>query len=245
MSETTETAIEVTTPTESVDMMDKAKSFWAKNSKIVVYGGVAVILILASYIGYEKLIKEPKELKAAETVFLAENIFDKMASTGFNKDSVNIVLNGGVLDGANITGLLKVINNYGGTKTADRATYMVGACYLQIKEYDKAIKYLNDFNGGEAMQIKSKAFLMLGHAYAEKNKVTEAMGAYKKAAEVNTKDEAITPDALMVCGAYAEYNNKNAEAIEFFKKLKENYPLYSAVSSGEVDKHLARLGEFN
>ena len=231
--------------TEQNELLDKAKGFWSSYNKIITYGGSAIIVLLLSWIGYQKLIKEPKELKAGESVFLAERLFDKMATSGFNKDSVNIVLNGGNLQGDNITGLLKIISNYDGTLTANRARYMTGACYLQIKEFDKAIKYLKDFEGKGASQVQSKAYMMLGHAYAEKNNNAEAMSYYKKAAEVNEKDESITPDALMVCGSYAEANGKNEEAIEFYKKIKDNYPNYINSSNGEVDKRLARLGEFN
>ena len=80
--------------TETNELLDKAKGFWANNNKIITYVGGGVIVLLLSWIGYQKLIKEPKELKAGETVFLAESLFDKMATSGFNKDSVNIVLNG-------------------------------------------------------------------------------------------------------------------------------------------------------
>lgn len=168
-----------------------------------------------------------------------------MSNSGFNKDSVNIVLNGGSLDGANITGLLKIISNNDGTENANRAKYMVGACYLQIKEYEKAIKFLKEFNGNGADQIQSKAYTMIGHAYAEQNKKDEAMEYYTKAATVNEKDDSFTPDALVLCGNYADAIGKTKEAIEFFKKVKENYPANAAVTSGEVDKRLARLGEFN
>lgn len=231
--------------TEQNELLDKAKGFWSNYNKIITYGGSAIIVLLLSWIGYQKLIKEPKELKAGESVFLAERLFDKMASAGFNKDSVNIVLNGGNLQGDNITGLLKIISTYDGTLTANRARYMTGACYLQIKEFDKAIKYLNDFDGNGASQVQSKAYVMLGHAHAEKNNTSEAMSYYKKAAEVNEKDESITPDALMICGSYAEANGKNEEAMEFYKKIKDKYPNYINSSNGEVDKRLARLGEFN
>ena len=85
---------------------------------------------------------------------------------------------------------------------------------------------------------------MLGHAYAEKNNTAEAMNYYKKAGEVNQKDEAITPDALMIYATYADVNGKNEEAIETYKKIKDNYPNYMGASNGEIDKRLARLGEF-
>jgi tetratricopeptide (TPR) repeat protein len=231
--------------TEQNELLDKAKGFWSNYNKIITYGGSAIIVLLLSWIGYQKLIKEPKELKAGESIFLAERLFDKMATAGFNKDSVNIVLNGGNLQGDNIIGLLKIMSSYDGTLTANRARYMTGACYLQIKEFDKAIKYLNDFDGNGASQVQSKAYVMLGHAYAEKNNTSEAMSYYKKAAEVNEKDESITPDALMICGSYAEANGKNEEAMEFYKKIKDKYPNYINSSNGEVEKRLARLGEFN
>ena len=234
----------VTTVADTTETIEKAKNIWASYSKTIIYAGSAIIILLAAWIGYDKLYKEPREMEAGETIFAAENLFGKMATAGFNKDSVNIVLNGGTIEGNNITGILKVISKYDGTLTADRAKFIAGACYLQIGEFDKAISNLTSFDGGSATQVKSKALLMLGHAYAEKNKVSEAMDAYKKAAEVNPKDESMTPDALMVCGNYAEANGKNTEAIGFFTKIKDEYPTYISVSNGELDKRLARLGSF-
>lgn len=124
---------------ETVESLDKVKGFWEKNSKMIIYIGSAIILVIAGWLGYQKLVLEPADLKANEAIFPAENLFGKMAVSGFNKDSVNLVLNGGELDGAKITGLLKVISSNGGTKAANRANYMTGACYLQIAEFDKAI----------------------------------------------------------------------------------------------------------
>ncbi len=229
---------------EEKDVIYKAKGFWNNYSKPIIYIGSAVIILIAGWYAYKNFVVLPKEKKADDLVFPAENIFDKMATSNFTKDSVNLVLNGGNVEGTNVTGLLKIISNYGGSKAANRAKYMVGASYLQIKEFDKAIKYLKDFDAGDAEQVKSKAYIMLGHAYAEKKQVGEALDYYKKASNVNEKDESVTPDALMLAASYADAMGKKADAIELFKKLKDKYPAYSSVSSGEVDKYLARLGEF-
>ncbi len=230
---------------ESSLVIEKAKNFWTKHSKKIIYIGAALIILSTGWIGYQKFIVEPNEQKANEMIFLAENIFDKMATTNFSKDSVSIALNGGTLDGANVIGLLKVINNYGSTLAANRAKYMVGASYLQLKEFDKAIKYLKDFDGNGADQVQCKAYLMLGHAYAEKNQTEDALSYYKKASSVNKKDEVVTPDALMIAASYAAKIGKTEDAIELFKNLKENYATYISVSNGDVEKQLARLGEFN
>ncbi len=230
---------------ETNEVLDQVKGFWDKYSKKITYIGAAVIIVASGWIGYEKLIKEPKELKAAESIFLAESLFDQMANSSFSKDSVNIALNGGVLDGSNVTGLLKIISNYDGTLNANRAKYMAGACYLQIGEFDKSIKYLKEFDGKGSAQIQSKAYTMLGHAYAEKKQKEEALSYYKKATEVNDNDDSFTPDALMLCGNYAESIGKNEEAISLYKKVKTNYPAFVSVTNGDVDKRLARLGEIN
>ena len=229
--------------TEKNEMLEKVQGVWSKYNKIITYVGTAVILLAGGWIGYIKMIKEPKELKAAESIFLAEDLFDKMATDGFNKDSVNIVLNGGNFNGSNVTGLLKIMNNYSGTMNANRAKYMTGACYLHIGDFDKSIRYLKEFDGNGADQVQSKAYTMLGHAYAEKKQKEEALNYYKEAAEVNEKDESFTPDALFLAGNYAEAIGKNEDATKLFKKLKEKYPTSVSVSNGEVDKHLARLGD--
>ncbi len=218
------------------------KDAWARYSKPIIYVCAAVVLVVGGWFGYQKLVKEPKEQKAAEVIFPAESLFDKMATSGFNKDSVNIVLNGGINDGMNVTGLLKVINNYGGTDAANRADYMVGAAYLQTKEFDKAIKYLKDFDANGAYQLDIKRDMMLGHAYAEQKKTDDALSYYKKAAGINDKDEAFTADALITAAAYAQTLGKKQDAIDLYQKVKDNYPNYSAVQSGDVDKYLASLG---
>jgi len=55
----------------------------------------------------------------------------------------------------------------------------------------------------------------------------------------------MTTEALYVAGRYAEAMGKTKEAIELFKKIKEEYPSSQHVSSGDVDKYLGKLGVYN
>ena len=216
--------------------------FWEQYSRPIIYVGSAIILLIAGWYAYQNFVVAPKEKEASELVFPAENLFDKMAVTGFNKDSVNLVINGGNVEGAKVTGLLKVISNYGGTPAGNRAKYMAGASYLHIKEFDKAIKYLKDFDANGASQVQSKAYLLLGHAYAEQKKTAEALDYYKKAASVNEKDEFFAADAILMAAKYADATGNSKEAVSLFQKLKEKYPTNAAVQSGEIDKYLAKHG---
>ncbi len=233
-----------TTPTtaEEHEVLTRARGFWDKYSKPIMYIGGAIILIIAGWYGYVNFIKLPNEKKADEAIYAAEAIFDKMSTAGFSKDSVNIALNGGALEGKKITGLLKVVSNYGGTKSGNRARYMVGASYLQIKEFDKAIKYLKEYEADGAEQVQSLAYKMIGDAYSEQKKTEDALNYYKKAAEVSGKDEAFTGNALAMAADYASYIGKTKDAIELYTKLRDKYPDNGSVKSGEVDKQLAKLG---
>ncbi|MEQ1552958.1 MAG: tetratricopeptide repeat protein [Ferruginibacter sp.] len=218
------------------------KDFLTTYAKPIIYAVAALVIGVGAYYGYKNLIKEPKEKEAAEAIFMAENLFGKMATTGFSKDSVNIVLNGGTLDGKGITGLLKVASNYSGTAAGNRAKYLIGAAYLQTKEFDKAISFLKDFDANGAYQTDIKKNMMLGHAFAELKKTDDALTAYKKAATVNTKDEAFTAEALLTAASYAETLGKTKDAIDLYQELKDKFATSQAVQSGDVDKYLARLG---
>lgn len=230
------------TTVDTNETVQRAKGFWDRFSKPIIYVGSAIIVLVGAWYGYKKFIVEPKEREANEQIFAAEGLFDKMSTTGFNKDSVNIVMNGGDVDGQKVTGVLKVISNFGGTKAGDRARYIAGASYLHIKEFDKAIKYLKEFDGNGATQVQSKAYIMLGHAYAEQKKTADALSAYKKAASVNDKDEFFAADALLMAAAYAGATGNNKEAISLYEQVKDKYPSNIAVQNGDVDKNLARLG---
>lgn len=174
---------------ESVEIIERAKGFWAKFSKPIIYIGSAIILVVGGWLGYKNLVKLPNEQKAADIIFPAEQLFDKMATqAGFNKDSINLVLNGG--NGIS-AGVLKVASTYGSTAAGNRAHFIAGACYLHNKDFNNAIKQLKEFSTS-ATQVQAAAYNMLGDANAELKKNDEAFDYYKKAISVNPKDDFMT-----------------------------------------------------
>jgi tetratricopeptide (TPR) repeat protein len=226
---------------DSAVIIEKAKGFWEANSKIIIIVGSLVIALLGGYLGYKYLVKIPNEKKASDLIFPAEKLFGLMASSSsYNKDTVNMVLNGD--KAAGVTGLLKIASSYGGTKSGNRAEYMIGACYLNLKQFDKAIKHLKDFDANGATQIQSKAYILLGSAYAEQKKTDDALDYYEKAGNISDLDEGMAAEALFLAGRYAEAIGKTKAATDIFQKLKDKYPASQRVSSGDVDKYLAALG---
>ena len=223
---------------ETNEILDKAIGFWAKSSKSIIYAASALLLLSGAFLSYKYLIQLPKQEKSADAIFPAEHLFDKMTQSGFDKEGINLVLNGG---NGITTGIVKIAATYSGTDAGNRANFIAGACYLHNKEFEKAVKYLSEFSTS-ATQVQTAAYSMLGDAYAELNKNDEALTQYKKAATVNKKDEFMTSEALFKAASFAEVIGKSTDAIELFKEINESFPKTARIA--EIEKHLARLGDY-
>jgi tetratricopeptide (TPR) repeat protein len=200
-----------TVDTGDQEVVDKAIGFWENNSKKIITVSVAIIVVVGGYLGYKNLIQLPKEQKANEELFAAEN--------NFRKDSFNLALNGS----GSTPGLLKVISKYSGTKAANLAHYYAGASYLQMGEYQKAVDQLSDFSANGAKQVEAKAEGLLGDAYAELKKNDDAIAHYKNAGTIFGDDQAISSEYLFRGAMLSEMTGKTDQAIELYQILKDKY----------------------
>ncbi len=230
---------ETKTTKADVDVVTRARGFWVKNSKPIIYISTLVIILAGGWLIYKYMIKLPKEEKANDAVFVVQKYFSEFSNAPSDSAKAifaNAVLNG---DGAN-SGALKFISKYDGTDAANLCHYYAGASYLFLKQFDKAIKQLKDFHTA-AHQIQSRAYGMLGDASAELKKNNDALDYYRKAADVNDKDEFTSSEFLFRAALFAETIGKKQEAIDLYKKIKKVYP--TTDKAANIDRYLARLGE--
>ena len=187
----------------------RMQGFWDKFQKPTLIGLAIIILGAGGWYGYNEYILKPKEEKAAEYLYKAQEYF--------SVDSSSLVLNG---DGQS-KGVLFVLKNYSGTKAANLAKYYAGVSYLKLGDFNNAVKYLKDFST-RARQVQLLAYGCLGDAYSELNKKEEAIENYKKAATAFEKDENNSAEYL-----FAPHWKKpmvNPEALELYKELKDKFP---------------------
>jgi len=196
---------------------------WGKPASIVL----AVLIIgFGAWFAYDALVIQPKEEKAKDAIFKAQQYFAQ--------DSLRKALDG---DGVN-KGFLSVINNYSGTKTANLAKYYAGVCDLKLGSFNEAIKYLSDFST-DSKPVQMMAYGCLGDAYSEVNKKTDAVDAYKKAATTFEDDKDNSAEYLFRAALLSEVLGKNKEALDMYKEIKEKY---SGTQRGsQVDKYIYRL----
>lgn len=209
----------------------KVKGFWEKYSKPLMIVSLLLIAVIGGWYGYQHFIVKPKEDKAVEAMFRAEEYF--------RNDSLTLALNG---DGQNL-GFEKVADKFSGTKAGELAEYYAGTCHLRLNNYEKAVKYLKGFSSNSDL-IQARAYKMLGDAYAEQGKNEDALSSYKKAARQFAKDDGNSPDYLFTAAYFADRVLKNKEeAISLYKEIKEKFP--SSTQAVDADNFLAQLGVYN
>lgn len=210
------------TTAEVFDSLDKGASHvegWAEKNQKYIYGVVgAIALITVGYLGYGKLVLEPKEEDAANEIFQAQSYFTEATNSPINSDSLyNLALNGG--EGK--LGLLGVIESYSGTKTANLAEYYAGMSYLNTGDFKNAISHLEKFRS-EDMILSSLALGGIGDAFSELGQTSDALEYYKKAAS-NTQNDFTSPRFLKKAGLAALELGKKDEALKMFNEIKNNY----------------------
>ncbi|GAO45639.1 YfgM family protein [Flavihumibacter petaseus] len=217
-------------PVESNDneVVEKVTGFWQQNSKNIVFGLVAVLLIAGGIAGYKYFISGPKTQKSNEALFRAENYF--------RMDSLQLALNGDALN----PGFIKIIDKYSGTPAANLARFYAGSCYLKLGDFKNAEKHLKEFKT-DATQINARAKSLLADALAEQGKKEEAAKLYLEAGNLFDKDEFNSPEYYFRAGYLYESLGKKKEAIDAYKLIKDKFP--RSERGFEVDKYLARLGE--
>ncbi|WP_297093630.1 tetratricopeptide repeat protein [uncultured Draconibacterium sp.] len=205
--------------------LTKTEQFVEDNSKIISYVVGGIIIVVAAYLGFNKFYVQPKEDEAVSQMFMAENYFEK--------DSFNLAING---DG-NYLGFLDIIDDYGMTKSANRAKYYTGISYLYMGQYEEALDYLNDFKTDDLL-LAPVAEGAKGDAYLELGETDSALKQYKKAYSV-TDNELTTPVYMMKAANLLESMDELEDALALYEDIKAEYPQSSEGTN--ADRYIARI----
>ncbi|MFD0835402.1 tol-pal system YbgF family protein [Mariniflexile aquimaris] len=206
----------------------KTEAFVERNQKyiFIIIGIVAVVVM--GYLGYNEFIAKPKQVNAMNDMHQAQKYFNE-AVNGTAKDSLyTLSLNGG--EGK--FGMLDIINEYSGTPAANLANYYAGTAYLRLKDYKNAIKHLGDFKSDDEI-LGPLAKGNIGDAFAQLNQKEDALDYYEQAAEMRTNDYT-APMYYYKAGIVALDLGKADKALEYFNKIKDEFPNSSEAATIEV-----------
>ena len=196
----------------AVDNTTDKSTAWFEKNKGLIMGliGLAVLLVLALIV-FKFFIKEPKEKAAKAAIYQAE--------LRFAQDSFALALDN---PGIEAEGFLDIIDNYGGTKTANLAKLYAGISYLNLGRFEDAISYLDSHSGAGSYSPILK-FGNLGDAHSELGNFDKAISMYKKATSTS-EDALLTPYYLYKLGLLARKQGNNSAALDAFQMIKRKYP---------------------
>ena len=214
--------------TDNISFISKSEEFIEKNKNLLIGIAIAIVVVVLAIFGAKKLIFEPREQKANEAIFVAEQF---LAQGDFKSalygDSTSTDRYG--------VGLLQVIDKYGSTKAGKHAKYEAAICFLRLGDYEQALKYAGKYNGKDQLTPVINEMIK-GDAEVEKGNNDAAIKHYNKAAKMD--DNPITaPFALFKAGIVYLMNGDNNKALDCFQNVKDNYP--SSTLSSEMDAFIA------
>ncbi len=209
----------------------KSEKWVEKNSKILFASLILIAAVIFGYLGYNKYIKAPKEIEAADELAYSKKFFDQAQTTTVANDSLyNLALNGA--DGK--YGLLDIIDNYGSTNAGNLAKYMAGISYLKMNDYENAITQLSNFSTEDEI-IGGLALGNIGDAFADINQPEQALEYYEKAAKFKTNDFT-SPLYLLKAGNTALELKQYKKAESLFTQIKENHS--KSNEAKEIDMYI-------
>jgi len=205
---------------------DSAMDKFEKN-KNLIYGGVAIAMLLAVGIYYYFGVHRPSKIQAAEVA-----IYN--AQFAFERDSFDLALRGkDVMGQERVMGFLDVIDTYSGTPSANIAQYGAGVSLLHLGKYEEAIGHLQAYSGADGM-TQAMAYGAIGDAKSELNQMDEALSFYLKAAAYQA-NSATSPYFLRKAALLCEVQGKKDEAKKHLEAAIKDFPQTAERMNLEAD----------
>jgi tetratricopeptide (TPR) repeat protein len=220
---------------ETLDTTANKTEEWVVKYQNFILGFIGVVAIgVLGYLGYKNFVVEPKAQEAVSELNQAQYYFE-LAVNSIESDSLyRRALNGG--EGK--YGFLDIIENYKGTPAAKLATYSAGMAYLNLKEYENAITYLDQFKADDIL-LSALAKGAIGDAFAQLGQIDDAYDYYIQASKVS-ENMYSTPKYLYKAAMLGAENGKIKQAISFLERIEKEYPKaeeakWVAVQKGKLE----------
>ena len=208
---------------EVEEIVSKSEQFIENNSKKIIYGIIAVALVVGAVLGIKHGYLVPQEKKAAAAMFKGEQYFAR--------DSFALALNG---NGADYEGFEAIIDQYGSTDAGNLAKAYAGICYYKMGDTQKAIDLLKSFSGkalnGNGADYEGFEAIIDQYGSTDAGNLAKAyagicyykMGDTQKAIDLlksfSGKDQMVSPAVTGLIGdCYVNMGNTK-EGISYFEK---------------------------
>ena len=205
------------------------EAFFVKYKKAIIYGVLAVVVIIAGIIVYNNYVSAPREDKASTVLAKGQQLF--------GEEQYEKALNG---DGATFPGLLKIASEYSSTDAGNLANLYAGLCYASLGKWNEAAQYIEKFDAKGDMMISPAAEGALGNVYAHLNQLDKAVSHLKSAAE-KADNNSLSPTFLIQASEILESQGKADEALKLYQTVKTKY--FNSFQYQSIDKYIERVSK--
>ncbi len=210
-----------------VEVRDQGLDFFERNRNAIVFGAIAIALLIAGYFIYKTLVQAPAEENA-----MAEM---QQAQVQFERDSFNLAL---VNPGQGGLGFVQIVDEYGSTEAGNLANYYAAVSYLNVGKYEAALDYAKSFDAKGEL-LPAMKYGVMGDAESELGNMDAAASNYNKAVDAAGKNFVTAGYYLNKLGLLLRHENKTAEALEVFKRLKTDFG--QSPEAAQADKYISML----
>ena len=207
-----------------VETYYKAYGYFDENrSRILLYAGALVVVVFA-VIYY---VNNKKENNAKAEVLLSQ------VMSIYDQGSYLEAIEG--RPSQNITGLKKIVEDYGSTENGETAKIYLANSYEMLGKSDEALKYYEDYDGDISMY---KATALAGQAgiYTGKKEYEKAADLFRKASRIS-KTNVLNSDYMLDASINYIESGKKEEAKDLLESLKKDYP--AAQATRKANEYLA------
>ena len=205
------------------------EAFFVKYKKAIIYGVLAVVVIIAGIIVYNNYVSAPREDKASTVLAKGQQLF--------GEEQYEKALNG---DGATFPGLLKIASEYSSTDAGNLANLYAGLCYASLGKWNEAAQYIEKFDAKGDMMISPAAEGALGNVYAHLIQLDKAVSHHNSAAE-KADNNSLSPTFLIQAGEILESQGKADEALKLYQTVKTKY--FNSFQYQSIDKYIERVSK--
>lgn len=210
---------------EVQEIVSRSERFIENHSKKLIIGIVAILVIVAAFLGIRHGYSIPQEKKAIAALFKGEQYFAR--------DSFALALNG---NGADYAGFEAIIDQYGSTDAGNLAKAYAGISYFKLGDTEKALDKLKSFSSKDDM-ISPAITGLIGDCYVNLGQTKEGISYFEKAAK-NANNDIVSPTYLMKAGIAYESLQQYSNALNAYKTIKEKY--YTSTEAADIDKYITR-----
>jgi tetratricopeptide (TPR) repeat protein len=212
---------------EEVKSGSASAPFWETYQTQIIYGLGIIAVLIGGWWLYKSLIVAPKQKEAVSAMWQAEQ--------QFRRDSFQMALQN---PGGGFDGFETLADKYSGTPAGNLASYYAGVCYLQMGDFDNAIKFLESYDA-EGDLMGAMKYGTLGDCYSEKQDFSKALSLYEKAVNA-TNNELVAAYYLKKLGMLYEHEGKKDDAVAAYERLRRDYPNQQSSDWREVEKYIYR-----